>query len=50
LIDPAGTVRLQHVSADPHDRPTVDSILEKINVGQSVLGGFGIGSKFDIRN
>lgn len=28
LIAPDGIVRLHYVSADPHDRPTVESILE----------------------
>jgi alkyl hydroperoxide reductase subunit AhpC len=27
LIDPEGIIRLHYVSADPHDRPSVDSIL-----------------------
>ena len=30
LIDPNGMVRMHYVSADPHDRPSVDSILEMI--------------------
>ena len=30
LIDPKGIVRIHHVSTDPHDRPTVDSIIETI--------------------
>jgi alkyl hydroperoxide reductase subunit AhpC len=29
LIDPAGVVRLQHVSKNPHDRPSVDLILRR---------------------
>jgi hypothetical protein len=28
LIDPAGIVRWRHVSSDPADRPSVESILE----------------------
>lgn len=28
LIDPESIVRLHYVSADPHDRPNADSILE----------------------
>lgn len=31
LIDPSGIVRLHFVSASPHDRPTVESILELVN-------------------
>ncbi len=30
LIDPEGIVRLHHVSADPHDRPTVKSLVELV--------------------
>ena len=30
LIDPAGIVRLHHVSAGPHDRPSPDAIFERL--------------------
>lgn len=30
LIDPEGVVRMHYVSADPHDRPTVEEILDVI--------------------
>lgn len=30
LIDPNGMVRLHHASTTPHDRPSVDAILEAI--------------------
>lgn len=30
LIDPEGIIKLHFVSEDPHDRPTVESILETI--------------------
>ena len=30
LIDPNGIVRLHHVSNNPHDRPSVDKILETV--------------------
>ena len=30
LIDPEGIVRLNHVSVDPHDRPSPKSIFEKV--------------------
>ena len=31
LIDPLGIVQVHHVSIGPHDRPTVESLLEVIN-------------------
>ncbi len=34
LIDPNGVVRLHHVSATPHDRPDVQSILNIVRAGQ----------------
>ena len=36
LIDPEGIIRLHYVSADPHDRPSVTSILATINDSQVV--------------
>jgi hypothetical protein len=30
LIDPNGIIRLHHISTGPHDRPSVDSILEQV--------------------
>ena len=30
LIDPAGMIRLKHISNDPHDRPSVTAILKII--------------------
>ena len=30
MIDPHGIVRLQHVSVSPHDRPSVESLMETI--------------------
>lgn len=33
LIDPAGAVRLLHLSKEPHDRPSVTSLLELIRTG-----------------
>ncbi len=30
LIDPVGIVRLHHVSDNPHDRPSVETILEAV--------------------
>lgn len=33
LIDPAGIVRLHHVSADPADRPSVERLLAVIRAG-----------------
>ena len=31
LIDPEGVVKLHYVSNDPHDRPSVQSILEAVD-------------------
>lgn len=33
VIDPAGIVRLQHISTNPHDRPTIESMMELIAKG-----------------
>ena len=37
IIDPNGVVRLHHISADPHDRPTVESLLELVKSARSNL-------------
>jgi alkyl hydroperoxide reductase subunit AhpC len=32
VIDPNGIVRLQHVSVNPHDRPTIESLLKMVGL------------------
>lgn len=31
IVDPAGVIQYQYASAAPHDRPSVDELIERIN-------------------
>ena len=36
IIDPTGNIRLKHISHDPHDRPTIATIMEIILKGNAI--------------